>query len=48
MSARTAEPLPECLLCETPTQREAHERNGGLCTPCLTSAVQLKTRRSLR
>lgn len=33
---RVAEPLPECELCGAPTKREAHERNGGLCSPCTT------------
>lgn len=35
MTVRLAEPLPECSLCETPTARDAHERNGGLCTACV-------------
>lgn len=34
MTVRTAAPLPECALCETPTERAAWEGNGGLCTPC--------------
>jgi hypothetical protein len=29
-----AAPLPECLLCETPTRRDVHDRNGGLCSQC--------------
>jgi hypothetical protein len=29
-----SEPLPECLLCETPTSRAVHEENAGLCTAC--------------
>lgn len=36
MTARTAPPLPECALCGTPTKRAAHDRNGGLCSPCAT------------
>lgn len=27
-------PLPECALCQQPTQRRVHRRNGGLCTGC--------------
>lgn len=34
MTARVAEPLPECALCETPTKREVWETNGQLCTRC--------------
>jgi hypothetical protein len=34
VTARTAEPLPECELCATPTRRDVHERNKGLCTGC--------------
>lgn len=34
MTARTAEPLPECELCEKPTLRSAWEENGRLCTAC--------------
>jgi hypothetical protein len=33
---RVAAPLPECRLCETPTQRAAWEANGELCTACLS------------
>lgn len=36
MTIRLADPLPECALCERPTQRAAHDANGGLCTPCAT------------
>ena len=36
MTPKVAEPLPECSLCETPTRREVHEANGGLCTSCAT------------
>lgn len=31
---RVAEPLPECRLCERPTQRAAWEANGELCSEC--------------
>jgi hypothetical protein len=34
VTIRQAAPLPECSLCETPTARDVHERNGGLCTRC--------------
>lgn len=34
MTIRTAEPLPECRMCGTPTKRKAYDRNGELCTPC--------------
>lgn len=34
MSARTADPLPECALCELPTARAVWEANGGLCSDC--------------
>jgi hypothetical protein len=34
MSVRTADPLPECALCDTPVLRAAWEANGGLCTGC--------------
>ena len=34
MTARTAEPLPECELCEQPTHRATWEDNGRLCTQC--------------
>lgn len=34
MTIKTAEPLPECSLCEAPTARKAWEDNGGLCTRC--------------
>lgn len=34
MTARIAEPLPECDLCEAPTKREVWEENGRLCTRC--------------
>lgn len=27
-------PLPECALCQQPTQRRIHRRYGGLCTAC--------------
>jgi hypothetical protein len=27
-------PLPECSICGTPTRRQAHTANGGLCSPC--------------
>ncbi len=27
-------PLPDCALCGQPTQRRAHRRNDGMCTPC--------------
>jgi hypothetical protein len=30
-----AAPLPECELCETPTRRATHDRNGGLCNDCI-------------
>jgi hypothetical protein len=33
-------PLPECALCQTPTQRRAHRANGGMCTPCRTAYDQ--------
>jgi hypothetical protein len=36
VTIRTADPLPECELCEAPTARDAHAANGGLCTPCRT------------
>lgn len=36
MTAHTAQPLPECELCEMPTARAAWEANGGLCTACDT------------
>lgn len=31
---KIAEPLPECVICERPVRREAHQRNGGLCSRC--------------
>jgi hypothetical protein len=34
VTIKQSEPLPECQLCDAPTQREAFERNGGLCSPC--------------
>lgn len=34
MTARTAEPLPECRMCEIPTARAAWKANGELCTAC--------------
>ena len=34
MSAHTAQPLPECHLCEMPTARATWEAHGGLCTGC--------------
>lgn len=36
MSVRTADPLPECSLCENPVLRAAWQANGGLCTRCST------------
>jgi hypothetical protein len=36
VTARVADPLPECALCENPVLRQAHTANGGLCTPCAT------------
>jgi hypothetical protein len=36
---RVADPLPECALCATPTKRDAHDRNGGLCSPCATGVA---------
>lgn len=29
--------LPECALCQAPTQRRAHRANRGMCTPCATA-----------
>jgi hypothetical protein len=29
-----AQPLPECVGCETPTRRETWQATGGLCTAC--------------
>lgn len=34
MTARLAEPLPECVLCERPTRRDVWTGSGGLCTAC--------------
>lgn len=34
-----AAPLPECAMCEAPTRRDAHERNGGLCSACAHQLV---------
>lgn len=34
MTVRTADPLPECRMCDLPTARAAWERNRELCTPC--------------
>jgi hypothetical protein len=34
VAIRTAEPLPECRLCDQPTHRATWEANGELCTPC--------------
>lgn len=31
---RTAAPLPECRMCETPTRRQTFERTGGFCSDC--------------
>ena len=33
---RVADPLPECDLCEVPTARAVHDKNGGLYSPCAT------------
>jgi hypothetical protein len=33
-------PLPECALCQSPTQRRVHRRNGGMCTDCRTAYDQ--------
>ncbi len=44
MTVRTAEPLPECRLCDRPTARTAWDRNGGLCTDCadgITATVRM-------
>jgi hypothetical protein len=38
---KIAEPLPECLVCQRPTRREAHTRNGGLCSRCRGSFAGL-------
>lgn len=35
MSIRTADPLPECSLCEAPTRRAVYDTNGGLCSTCV-------------
>jgi hypothetical protein len=42
MTARTAQPLPECRApgCEKPVKRDVWEANGGLCTPCADSIAQ--------
>lgn len=37
MPIELSAPLPECIGCETPTKREVHARNGGLCTDCATA-----------
>jgi hypothetical protein len=34
VTAKTAQPLPECRMCEAPTKRDHWEANGELCTPC--------------
>jgi hypothetical protein len=34
VTVKTAAPLPECRMCETPTKRDHWEANGQLCTPC--------------
>lgn len=42
MTARMAEPLPECLSCERPTARRVHEATGGLCSDCHTQRLQAR------
>lgn len=34
MTIQRSQPLPECVVCERPTRRETHERNGGYCSRC--------------
>lgn len=34
MIADRPRPLPECVLCGTPTRRRAHRVNRGMCTAC--------------
>lgn len=46
MSAVTARPLPECAMCDRPTRREAHERQGGLCSECAHQLVLATARRA--
>lgn len=40
MSWWTAQPLPECSLCELPVRRDVHERNKGLCEGCTDGIAQ--------
>lgn len=35
MTIKQASPLPECEMCGTPTVRDKHTENGGLCSKCL-------------
>jgi hypothetical protein len=42
MTARQAEPLPECLGCSRPTRRITYAANGGLCTDCSTGLAQAR------
>ena len=44
--ASQAAPLPECAMCEAPTRRDAHDRNGGLCSECAGQLVRAVGRRA--
>lgn len=48
MTAQTAQPLPECAVCDRPTKRDVWDTNDGLCSGCLEELSRARSALGLR